>query len=386
MLTIPVWPYSDQKEEEMLKEVLGSANWWRNPGVQVKAFEKEYSEYIGCRGTVSTANGTVAIEVALKALKIGAGDEVIVPAFTFYSTVSAVLAVGAVPVLVDVSADDFCIDKDAIAKEITSKTKAIIVVHMAGNVVDMDAVNALAEKHNLYVIEDAAHAHGAEYKGKKAGSLGTCGTFSFQNAKLLTAGEGGCITSNDEAFLETAFFESNCGRAEGDTTYQHVLVGTNARLSEFQGAILRAQMSRLNDQLKKREENFAYMKTLLEKIDGITLQKFGAGVTLNSHYMVMFYFDDKYFKGSRQEFVQYLRENGIPCNRSFEAIHRIPVFKTLQDGAYRIAEGAEGQENGCPNAENIADNVVCLNHNVLLGDKTLIDDIVEVIGNYRKSL
>ncbi|MDE6760171.1 MAG: DegT/DnrJ/EryC1/StrS family aminotransferase [Lachnospiraceae bacterium] len=379
MLKIPVWPYADQKEEEKLKEVLNSSVWWRNPGTQVKAFEQEYADFCHCNGAISTANGTVAIEIALKALKIGAGDEVIVPAFTFYSTVSAVLAVGAIPVLVDVSADDYCINSESIRKEISDKTKAVIVVHMAGNVVDMDAVNAVAREYDLYVIEDAAHAHGAEYKGKKAGSLGICGTFSFQNAKLLTAGEGGMLTSNDREFLNMAFLESNCGRAEGDTDYQHILVGTNARLSEFQGAVLRMQLARLNEQLRKRDNNYQYLKMQLEKIDGIVLQKIGKDVTLNSHYMVMFYYDEKYFKGSRKEFVQYLRENGIPCNRAFEALHRLPVFQSLDKERFKIAK-----EGGCPNSRRIADTVVCLNHNILLGDKVLMEEIADVIRQYRK--
>ena len=379
MLKIPVWPYADQKEEEKLKEVLDSSVWWRNPGTQVKAFEQEYAAFCQCNGAVSTANGTVAIEIALKALKIGHGDEVIVPAFTFYSTVSAVLAVGAVPVLVDVSARDYCINAESVRKEISDRTKAVIVVHMAGNMVDMDAINAVAGEYGLYVIEDAAHAHGAEYKGKKAGSLGTCGTFSFQNAKLLTAGEGGMITSNDKKFLETAFLESNCGRAEGDTDYQHVLVGTNARLSEFQGAVLRIQLSRLEEQLKRREDNYQYLKMQLEKIDGIVLQRIGEDVTLNSHYMVMFYYDERYFNGSRQEFVQYLRENGIPCNRAFEALHRLPVFRSLKKDQFRIAK-----EDGCLNSEKIADTVVCLNHNILLGDKALMEEIADIIMCYRK--
>lgn len=379
MLNIPVWPYADQKEEEKLKEVLDSSVWWRNPGTQVKAFEQEYAAFCQCNGAVSTANGTVAIEIALKALKIGHGDEVIVPAFTFYSTVSAVLAVGAIPVLVDVSARDCCINAESVRKEISDRTKAIIVVHMAGNMVDMDAMNAVAGEYGLYVIEDAAHAHGAEYKGKKAGSFGVCGTFSFQNAKLLTAGEGGMITSNDRTFLEAAFLESNCGRAEGDTDYQHVLVGTNARLSEFQGAVLRIQLSRLEEQLKRREDNYQYLKMQLEKIDGIVLQKTGKDVTLNSHYMVMFYYDEQYFKGSRQEFVQYLRRYGIPCNRAFEALHRLPVFQSLKKDQFRIAE-----EEGCPNSEKIADTVVCLNHNILLGDKALMEEIADIIRCYRK--
>lgn len=378
-LQIPVWPYSDEREEAEIKKVFEHGQWWRNAGTEVKLFEQEFAQYLGCSGSVSVANGTVALEIALKALKIQTGDEVIVPDFTFYSTVSAVMAVGAKPVLVDVSKDDFCLTPALLEEAISEKTKAIIVVHMAGKVADMDSINEIAKKHDLYVIEDAAHAHGAEYKGKKAGSLGTCGTFSFQNAKLMTSGEGGLISSNDEKFLNTAFLESNCGRAEGDTTYQHVLVGTNARLSEFQGAILRCQLARLNQQLKLREENYLYLKEALEKLPGITLQKNDESVTLNSHYMVMFYYDKQYFNEKpRDEFVQYLKQNGVPCNRSFEAIHRLPIMSSIGDGNWRFGN----EETGCKVSESIADTVVCLNHNILLGNRALLDDIVDIIKGF----
>lgn len=381
-LEIPKWPYADEREEEELKKVLAQGQWWRNAGTEVKLFEQEFAEYLDCKGSVSVANGTVALEIALKALKIKAGDEVIVPDFTFYSTVSSVMAVGAKPVLVDVSKDDFCLTAELIEEAISEKTKAVIVVHMAGKVADMDSINEMARKHGIYVIEDAAHAHGAEYKGRKAGSLGTCGTFSFQNAKLMTSGEGGIITSSDDEFLNMAFLESNCGRAEGDTTYKHVLVGTNARLSEFQGAILRCQLARLNDQLKLREDNYNYLKEALEKLPGIKLQTCDESVTLNSHYMVMFYYDKKYFnEQTRDEFVQYLRQNGIPCNRAFEAIHRLPIMSTNGENNWRYGNS----EKGCEVSELIADNVVCLNHNILLGDHSLLDNIVEIIKGFRTS-
>lgn len=375
----PVWPYADEKEEKALKEVLESGQWWRNAGTQVKLFEKEFAEYLQCEDSVSVVNGTAAIEIALKALKIGAGDEVIVPGFTFYSTVSSVLAVGAIPVLVDISKDDFCLDPKLIKKAVTDKTKAIIVVHMAGKMADMDEINKIAKENNLYVIEDAAHAHGAEYKGKKAGSLSDCSTFSFQNAKLITAGEGGLIASSNSEFLKNAFFESNCGRAEGDTTYQHVLVGTNARLSEFQGAVLRVQLARLEEQLILRNKNYDYIKELLENIPGLKLQVIDDYVTLDSHYMVMFYYDKACFNGkTRDEFVKYLKENGVPCNRSFEAIHRLPIMKTIGEGKWRFGD----EDNKCRVSEEVADNVVCLNHNILLGDHALLDYVVELIKNF----
>lgn len=377
---IPRWPYADEREYTMLKDVLDSDNWWRNAGIQVKLFEKEFASYQGCSGGIGVSNGTVAIEIALKALGIGRGDEVIVPDFTFYSTVSAVLAVGAVPVIVDADADTFCIDINEIEEAVTEKTKAIIPVHIAGHIADMDSINKIAQKCNLFVIEDCSHAHGAVRNGKKAGSTGTIATFSFQNAKLMTAGEGGIVISNDNELMQRALLEANCGRKENDTTYQHVLIGTNARLSEFQGAVLRAQLNRLDEQLKTREENYAYFCEGIKDVSGISLQKVENCMDVHSHYMVMFYYDKYCFADkSRDEFVKYLKSVGVPCNRSYEAIHRLPIFSTLPEGSWRFGKG---EEESCENTIRISEEVVCLNHNLFLGDKKLIDDIIDIIAKF----
>lgn len=386
-LNIPKWPIADKHEEEALMKVLHSTDWWRNAGTQVKLFEEEFAHYQGSKGGITVSNGTVAIEIALKALGIGEGDEVIVPDFTFYSTISAVLAVKAIPVIVDVKEDTFCIDVDQIKKAITEKTKAIIPVHMAGNIADMDVINEVASEHNIAVIEDSSHAHGAVWKGKGAGSMGSLGTFSFQNAKLMTSGEGGIVLANDDELLNRLLREANCGRSETDTSYQHVLIGTNARLSEFQGAILLAQLGRLDEQISVREKNYQYLAKLLKEIDGIHMQKISDDMVVNPHYMIMFYYDKTAFYGAeRAEFVAYLKSKGIPCNRSYESIHKLPVFKTLPPTAWRMVanEVKDGVEH-CKNSERISDEVVCLNHNILLGDESLIDEIVEVIKGFSES-
>lgn len=381
---IPRWPYADEEEEKILIEVLHSDNWWRNAGYQVKSFEKEFAHYHNCIGGIAMANGTVAIEIALKALGVGEGDEVIVPDFTFYSTVSAVLKAHAIPVIVDVDPNTFCIEPKKIEEAITEKTKAIIPVHIAGHVADMKSIMELAKKNNLYVIEDSSHAHGAVWNGKKAGSMGTMATFSFQNAKLMTAGEGGIVISNNGELLHRVLLEANCGRAENDTTYQHILIGTNARLSEFQGAILKAQLKRLDEQIDLRESNYAYLCEKIEQIHGITLQKKDDAMERHPHYMVMFYYDKKYFNSaSRDEFVQYIKRAGISSNRSYEAIHRLPVFQSLPVGSWRF--GSKDSRKGeiqCPNSVKISEEVICLNHNMLLGDKKLIDDIIDVIKSF----
>lgn len=385
-ISIPRWPYSDQKELKAVEEVLLSDSWWRNNGTQVKLFEEEFARYHDCKGAVSVVNGTIAIEVALKALDIKAGDEVIVPAFTFYSTISAVLSVNAKPIIVDVLSDTFCINPEEINKAITKRTKAIIVVHMAGQVADMEAINKIATENNLFVIEDAAHAHGASRNGKKVGSFGTCSTFSFQNAKLMTAGEGGIVLSNDESFLHRVFLEANCGREENDSAYQHVLVGTNARLSEVQGAILRVQLSRLEGQIKLRESNYNYLCNLLDKIPGIRLQQIDNSIDVNPHYMIMFYYEKNYFNGkSRDEFLEYLIECGIPSNRSFESLHRLPVFKRINKDMWgMVGKLGKDMEQHCYKAEEISDKVICINHKVLLGDTILMDRIADIVNGFAR--
>lgn len=380
-LDVPIWPVADEREEAKLRKILKSGSWWRNTGTEVKKFEKEFSEYQGCKSGITVSNGTQALEIALKALDIGAGDEVIVPDFTFYSTISAVLNVNAIPVIVDVEKDTYCIDPKQIRKAITNKTKAIIPVHIAGNLADMTAICKIAEEHKLFIIEDASHAHGAFLDGKGAGSFGTLGIFSFQNAKLMTAGEGGIIIGHDKEILEKAFLLSNCGRAENDSNYQHLLLGTNARLSEFQGAILRVQLERLSEQIYKRETNYRYLEECFSKIPGVILQKHNPNMTINPHYMIMFYYEKNAFKGvSRTKFIQYLRKFGIPCNRSYESLHKLPVLKTIPKNNFRIVSTTlQNGKIGCMNSERISKTVVCLNHNILLKDKKLVENITEII-------
>src|SRR5438445_5818313 len=196
----PVWPYYDEKEERALREVLESRVWWRTPGTKTLEFEQAFAQFHGARHGIAVTNGTAALEVTMAALGIGAGDEVIVPDFTFVATASAVLFANALPVLVDVVPDSYCIDPELTEAAITPRTKAIIAVHMGGHPADLDRLGQLAQKHGLHLIEDSAHAHGSEWRGKKIGTFGKAGTFSCQSSKLMTAGEGGIIISNDDVF------------------------------------------------------------------------------------------------------------------------------------------------------------------------------------------
>ena len=194
----PTWPQYDENEEKALIDVLHSRIWWRTPGKQTLEFEERFAAYQEAKYGIACTNGTAALEIAVAALGIGLGDEVIVPDFTFIATASAVLSVGAMPVLVDVDPNTYCIDPEKVEALITPRTKAIIAVHIAGHPADMDRLQEIARIHNLSIIEDSSHAHGSEWKGKKIGAIGSIGTFSFQSSKLMTAGEGGLLVTNNE--------------------------------------------------------------------------------------------------------------------------------------------------------------------------------------------
>ena len=222
----------DERELAAVKEVIESRQWWRMIGTQVKEFEQEFAAYQGARFALGVANGTQAIEVALAALDIEYGDEVIVPAFSFISTATAVLSVNAVPVFVDVDPETYCLSAETIAAAVTPRTRAIIPVHMAGHVAEMGAILRVAREHGLAVIEDAAHAHGAEWEGRRVGALDRASIFSFQAGKLMTAGEGGIILSDDEEYVERCFLFNSCGRPRTDRTYQHSVLASNCRMSE----------------------------------------------------------------------------------------------------------------------------------------------------------
>jgi len=244
----PVWPQFDDREREALEEVLQSRVWWRTPGTKTLEFEKEFARFHGAKHGIAVTNGTAALEVTMSALGIGPGDEVIVPDFTFVATASAVLYASALPVMVDVSPETYCLDPQLAEAVVTPKTKAIIAVHMGGNPSDLDALGSLATRKGISLVEDSAHAHGSEWNGRRLGTFGAASTFSFQSSKLMTAGEGGIIITNDDAFERLARSVHDCGRMSGEWFYSHYINGSNYRLSEWQGAILSAQLTRLDAQ------------------------------------------------------------------------------------------------------------------------------------------
>jgi len=329
----PLWPVYDECEQKALESVLESRVWWRTPGVKTLEFERDFAFYHGAKHGIAVTNGTAAIEVVLSALGIGPGDEVIIPDFTFVATAGAVLFAGALPVMVDIRPDTYCIDPALAEAAITDRTRAIIAVHMGGCPADLDALKTIAEKNNLSFIEDSAHAHGSRWNGAPIGTAGVAATFSFQASKLMTAGEGGIIITSDDEVERRARSVHDCGRMPGQWFYSHYIYGSNYRLSEWQGAVLSCQLARLDEQTKKRHENGRLLDRLLGNIEGITPQTLDDRCTRNGHYAYIFHVNAKAFAGMKTErFIEALVAEGIPHQASYPPVHTLDLF---QNGAYK---------------------------------------------------
>lgn len=380
----PAWPQYDEAEEQALLRALHQGTWWRATGEENVKFEQEFARYHAAEHAVTVANGTCALEIALQACGIQPGDEVIVPAFTFISTSMAVQRIGGIPVAVDVLADTYCIDPKAIKNAINSKTKAIIPVHMCGHFCDMEAILDIADEHHLVVIQDAAHAHGARGpSGKAVGEWGTMACFSFQNFKLMTAGEGGLILCPSEELRERAFLYSNCGRPAKDREYQHVVVGVNARMSEFSAALLRCQLERLESQTIIRDRNATLLSEALEGESGIILQQHTRDAVVHPHYMYMFTLSNEYAaKVDRKYFVDCLIAEGIPAFVAYQAIYRVPNFSMPPCSSITREEYIQS----CPVTEHIASRGVWIHHRALLGSEQDTLDVAEAIKKVMQTL
>src|ERR1700734_1356585 len=269
----PSWPMSTKEESLALEDVLTSSKWGGQPfpGKHATMFAKKFAEMHAAKYAQCVNTGTVAIQAALTAIGIQPGDEVIVPAYTWEGTVGPVLLINAVPVFVDVDPDTYCLDTKLIEQVITPKTKAILPVHLGMRFADMDEILRIAKKHNLKVIEDCAHAHGAMWKGQGAGSMGDLGAFSFQSSKLITCGEGGAVITNNLEYLELVQSYINAGRASMTDQYHHRIIGFNYRLGEFQAAVLGPQLDRLPQHSATRTRNMKHFEDCVKGTTGITL-------------------------------------------------------------------------------------------------------------------
>jgi dTDP-4-amino-4,6-dideoxygalactose transaminase len=394
------WPHYDERDLKYVEEVIKSRAWFAgmrgaDPGTKTAEFEKEFAQYHGASHGIACANGSVAIEIALRAAGIGAADEVIVPALTFVATVSAVLQVNAIPILVDTIYDTQCIDPREIEKAITDKTKAIIPVHYGGFVCDMASIMEIGARHKLIVIADAAHAHGAIYKGKKLGTLCDAATFSFQESKTMTAGEGGIIVTNNAELAEKCIQYRSCGRRHGQSWYVHYVLPTNYRLSELQSAVLLAQLERLDDQLKRKNENARYLAKAFRDIDGISPVPGDGNTDVNGYYLYLLQYDSEKFAGvSRDKFVEALNAEGIPCHIGYPwPLSKNPMFQNVEEGPKGCpftcpyyGKSVSIKDQKFPVTEGICSETVVIPHQVLLSRRSDMDDIVAAIAKIKDNV
>jgi dTDP-4-amino-4,6-dideoxygalactose transaminase len=341
---------------------------------------------------VAVANGTSALVTSLAALGVEPGDEVIVPAYTFIATVNAVLLHYAMPVFVDTDPETFQIDARKIEAAITPRTTAIIPVHLGGNVADMDAILELGRKRSLPVLEDACQAHLAEWRGRKVGTMGSAGCFSFQVSKNLSSGEGGAILTGD---AETAgrcyaFQNNNRGRSVGgyDFTYQGGR-GANLRMTEFQGSLLLAQMTRLEEQSRTREQNARYLTGLLAEIPGILPARQYEGCTKNAYHLYMFRLKEDAFGLTRDRFLRALQAEGIPCSGGYTPLNkeRSIAAAIASKGFGRIYPreliGGYAGRNACPANDALCGEAVWFTQNMLLGPRDDMDQIAAAVRKLR---
>lgn len=376
-------PFVDEEEVEAVKEVLLSGHYVSGP--RIKEFEKKFADYVGVKHAVAVNSGTAALHVALASLDIGPGDEVIVPPLTFFSTVSAVLHQNAIPIFADIDSESFCLDPSDVENKITENTKAIIPVHIFGNAAEMDEIMKIAEENDLKVIEDCAQAHGTEYKGKKVGSIGDIGCFSFYATKHMTTGEGGMITTDSEKIAEKARIIRNHGMSGRD---QHITLGYNYRMSEINAAIGLVQIKKLENLNRKRIENSIY---LLNEIKNRGIEQFKVPEIKDYVRHTFFWCPvvvlEERIGMSTQEVVRRLKEKGIETRYRY----RRPLYKQ------RVLQNLSPYPKDCPfaclrrkinyadiylpNAEKLAGRIIGLpNHPGL--NKDDLDYVLDVLEKF----
>lgn len=361
----PTWPQTTDADLEAVREVLESGRWGGVDAPAVTAFEDRWAAYTGARHAICAANGTDTLLLALRALRIGPGDEVIVPAYTFLATASSVALAGATPVFADIDPDSYCLDPAAVDAAVTPRTAAVIAVHFGGHPADLDALAATCQRRGLALVEDAAHAHGAAHRGRPVGAIGDVGSWSFQGSKNLTSGEGGALTTNDEALADRARSLRNQGRAAHGGWYEHHLLGWNSRLTAMQAALLGTGLDRLPEQVRARESAAGYLD---EQLTGpVTVQGRAPWVTTHAHHLYLF----RYERGPTGEFVEALRTAGIPAAPGYtQPLYRQPLFADQCAGVY------------LPQTERACRETVWFPHQMLLAP---VERMAEVVAAVEKA-
>jgi perosamine synthetase len=356
---IPVCePCLDGNEKKYVMDCM-ETGWISSSGKYVKAFEESFSAYCDCNYGVAVCNGTVSLHLALTALGIGKGDEVIIPNFTMIASAYAVCYTGAKPVFVDADSDTWNIDTNKIEEKITKNTKAIMPVHIFGNPCNMSKIEEIAKKYNLYIIEDAAEAHGALYNGKKVGSFSDIASFSFFANKNLTTGEGGMVVMKDEKYYDKCRYLKNMSfPINAPRIYQHDDIGFNYRMSNIHAAIGLAQVEKADEYRDMRIKNHNLYKKYLSEVDGITFQKDEEN-SLNVNWMNTILLDTKKYGHSKEELIEHLKNNGVDTRLLFTGMHRqkcLLDFGCNCQGEYPVTDNLTQNGFYLPSASNLSED------------------------------
>jgi dTDP-4-amino-4,6-dideoxygalactose transaminase len=388
----PSWPVIKENDEKTWMEVLRRKNWCRaSDGYYATRFEQTWAETLGAKYCVATSCGTMALYASLNALDVGPGDEVILPPYTFVATLNVILMQHALPIFVDSDRETFQIDARKIEGKITARTRCLMPVHLGGNPVDMDVVLDVAKKHKLPVVEDACQAHTGAWRNRRVSTLGDLGCFSFQASKNLNSGEGGAILTSDAGLHEFCKSFQNQGRGPEGAAFAYARQGSNLRITEFQAALLLAQLTRLEEQSRVREQNAQYLTSLLREIPGISPARMYPGTTRNGYHLYMLRYDAAQFSGlPRARFLKALAKEGIPCSGGYTPLNKEPfVRQTLNTRVYRTMysehEVAEWEErNACPENDKLCEEAVWFTQTMLIGARRDMDEIAEAIRKIQK--
>ena len=388
----PSWPRSFPEDEKSWLEALRACKWWRKEGHFVRDFETAWAARMGARHCIATANGTGALMASLHALEVGPKDEVLVGPYTFIATINAILAHYALPVFVDTDPESAMIDARRIEAAITPRTRAILPIHLGGNVADMDRILEISRRRNVPVIEDACQAHLSEWRGKKVSTLGSLGCFSFQKFKNLPGGEAGAVITNDESLYRRAYgFHSHYRTPdEGPADPAASRNGINLRMAEFQAAVLMAQLARLEQQARTREQNAARLTDLLRDVPGVTPAKMYDGCTRNAFHLYMLRYDARVTGLSRERFLQAVRAEGIPISAGYGPLNKDPFLEnTLNSRPYRAVytprEIAGWRErNHCPANDRLCREGMWIGQSALLGDQRDMEDIATAMRKVQR--
>lgn len=395
----PKWPVFGEEERQHLLDVLETHEWGGFPEPQPRArkFADAFARWTDAQHGICVSNGSITLEIALRAAGIHAGDEVIVPCLTWVATAACAIHVNAVPVMVDVDPKNYCIDPAAVEAAITPKTRAIIPVHLGSSIADLDRLTEIAKKHNLVLIEDCAHAHGSKWRGKGVGSWGDFGSFSFQSSKIMTAGEGGFITTNDRLLAQKVHSLVNCGRkTEEYNEFPGTLFGYNARMTEFQAGVLLGQLSRMDSLIEKKAAAVRYLGDALNKLGGFSIIEQDPRETRRGIYQVIFKYNPEEFKGlHRDRFLDALEAEGVELSGPFYVpIPMSPLFNARTEDypmlRERYGDGIQSPETlrkfRFPVASKVAFEEGCwMHYPYLLGTQQDLDDIINAIAKVKEN-